>query len=899
MRLFRFFRREEWARERERELQAHLEIETDEFMARGMSREEAAYAARRKLGNLTQIHEEIREMNSFGVLETLLQDVRYAARVLWLNPTFTIVAVLSLALGIGANAAIFRLLDALLLRTLPVKNAQEIARVAIEHRGGASGSFVSRYSDLTYAMWQQIRKQQQGFSSVFAWGPNQFNVSPGGEVHNVQGLWVSGEFFDTLEVKPLLGRLLGMADDQPGCGSSGAVISYSFWQREYGGDRAVIGRSLSINRHPFLIVGVTPDNFYGVEVGRKFDVAILVCSEPVVNEEYSQLNSRSGWWLSVMGRLKPGWTIERAAAQLRAVSPSVFESTLPPNYNAWQAKHFLEFRLGAFPGDSGVSGLRREYGHPMWLLLVLAGMVLLIASANLANLLLAKATAREKEMGMRMALGASRGRLIRQLLAESLLLAATGALLGGLLARSLSQALVASISTPDDPLFVDTGADWRVLAFTAGLAVLTCVLFGLTPAFRATSVAPGLALQESGRGTTPGRARFRLRHALVVTQVALAMILLVGALLFSRSLNKLASVDAGFRQDGVLVTDIDFSELLLSNEARQNFAKELLQKVRAIAGVDAAATAAIVPLSGNGMNQDVLWGVSGEPEGEAPAPPFNRISPGYFETLQTSILAGRDFDDRDTLGAPNVAIVNEAFAKQFAKGRNPVGMAFRVRRMSKTSAPYEIIGLVKDTKYGELREDFQPIVYTAEAQYDSPETDAQIVIRSRIPLASLIAGVKGVAENAGSNLDVTFTPFHQMVETGLLRDRLMAKLSGFFALLATILAVVGLYGVISYMVTRRRAEIGIRIALGAGRRNILRLILREAVTLLVAGLGIGTLLAIGLSKAASSLLFGLKPTDAPTFASALAILTFVAFVAALLPALRAARLDPMTSLRQQ
>jgi putative ABC transport system permease protein len=899
MRLFRFLRREQWARERERELRAHLEIETDEFVGRGMSREEAGYAARRKLGNVTRIHEEIREMNSFGFLETLMHDLRYAARVLRLNPIFTIVAVLSLALGIGANTAIFQLLDALLLRMLPVKNAQEIARVAIDHRRSASGSFVSRYPDLTYAMWEQIQKQQQGFSSVFAWGPNQFNISPGGEVHNVQGLWVSGEFFDTLEVNPLLGRLLGVADDQPGCGSSGAVISYSFWQREYGGDRTVIGRSLSINRHPFSIIGVTPASFYGVEVGRNFDVAIPVCAEPQINGEYSRLHTRSDWWLSVMGRLKPGWTMDRAATQLRAISPGLFEATLPENYNPSQAKHFLTYRLGSFPCDSGVSGLRREYGQPLWLLLILAAMVLLIASANLANLLLAKASTREKEMGMRMALGASRGRLIRQLLAESLLLAATGALLGGLLARNLSHVLVASISTPDDPLFMDTGTDWRVLAFAAALAVLTCILFGLTPAFRATSVSPGSALQEAGRSTTPGRARFRLRHALVVTQVALAMILLVGALLFSRSLNKLANVDAGFRQDGVLVTDIDYTELHLSNEARLAFAKELLRNVRAIPGVDAAATAAIVPLSGNGMNYDILWGISGEPEGEAPAPPFNRVSAGYFDTLRTPILAGRDFDDRDSAGSPNVAIVNEAFAKQFAKGENPVGMTFRVRAMAKTSAPYQVIGFVKDTKYAELREDFQPIVYTATAQYDRPETDVQIVIRSRSPLASVVAGVKGVAENSGSNLDVTFTPFRQMVESGLLRDRLMAKLSGFFGLLAMLLAMIGLYGVISYMVTRRRVEIGIRIALGADKQNIMRLILREAVALLVAGLGIGTLLAIALSKTAASMLFGLKPTDAPTFASALAILTFVALVAALLPALRAARLDPMTSLRQE
>jgi putative ABC transport system permease protein len=886
-------------REMDEELEEYLDAATQEKMREGMTRTEAARAARIEMGGVEVVKENVRSASWESRIETVWSDLRFGARLLRLNPMFAAAAILSLALGIGANTAIFQLIDAVRLRTLPVKNAQEIARVAIDHRNGASGNFSSRYPDVTYAMWEQIHAQQQGFSKLFAWGPNLFNVAPGGEVHNVQGLWVSGEFFETLGVEPVLGRLFTAEDDQPGCGSPGATISYSFWQREYGGERSVLGRTLTVNRHPFPIIGVTPADFYGVEVGRYFDVAVPLCAEPIINGEDSHLKNRSGWWLSVMGRLKPGWTIERAAAQLRAISPGLFEAALPPEFNAEYAKHFLQYKLGVFPADSGLSHLRKDYERPLWLLLALAGLVLLIASANLANLMLARASAREKEMAMRMAVGAGRGRLIRQLLAESLLLAVIGAALGTLLARSLSRVLVASLSTQNDPLFVELGTDWRVLGFTTGLAVLTCILFGLAPALRATSVAPGLALKESGRGSTQGRSRFALRRILVVSQIALSFTLLVGALLFARSLNNLAGLDAGFRQSGILVTDIDFTPLNLAKEARVAFSSDLLKRVRTIPGVNAAAIAAVVPLSGNGINQDIFWGDAGEPEGDAPVATINRVSPGFFETLQTRMLNGRDFDEHDAANSPKVAIVNETFAKKFANGANPVGMKFRIRSLGAISIPYEIVGLVKDTKYAELREDFQPIAYLAIAQYSHPDTDAQILMRSSAPLLNLMSAVKGTASAVNPNMDISFVTFHKMIEEGLLRDRLMARLSGFFGLLAVVLAVVGLYGVISYMVARRRNEIAIRVALGARRESIVRLVMGEAGALLAVGLVIGAALALAGGKAAASMLFGLKPWDVTTFALALVLLAVVAAAASLLPATRAARSDPMEALRQE
>ena len=885
-------------RELNEELNGFLEMAAEEKIKRGMSRRNALRAVRLEQGNFEVTREAVRSATWESFLEACWQDLRYATRQLRASPLFTAAAILSLALGIGANTAIFQLIDAVRLRTLPVKNPQEIARVAIDHRGSASGNFSTRYPDLTYAMWEQIRKQQQGFAEVFAWGPNVFNIAPGGEVHNVQGLWVSGEFFETLGIAPALGRLLGPEDDQPGCGSPSVTISYSFWQREYGGEHSVLERTLTIDRQPFRIIGVAPPDFTGVEVGRYFDVAAPLCSEPLVNGESSQLKSRSGWWLSVLGRLKPGWSIERASGQLRAISPGLFENTLPPEFNPSNAKHFLQYKLGVFAADSGLSDLRKSYENPLYLLLGLAGLVLLIASANLANLMLARASTREKEIGVRLALGAGRGRLIRQLLAESLLLALIGAASGAILARNLSQVLIASLSTQHDPLFIDLATDWRMLGFTMGLAVLTCILFGLAPALRAASVAPGVVLKESTRSATAGRSRFGLRRVLVVSQIALSLMLLVGALLFARSLNNLAGLDAGFRQSGILVADVDFTPLNIAKDARVAFANDLLQRVRAVPGVESAALATIVPLSGNGIGHDILWGETEEPEGDAPVAAFNIVSPGYFETLQTKILAGRDFDDHDTAAAQNVAIVNEEFAKQFAKSANPVGMKFRARRLQKTRL-YEIIGLVRNTKYMDLRESFWPIVYTAKAQNEDPGTDAQILVRSRAGLVGLTSAIKNAAAAVNPNMDIEFSTLRKTIEDGLLRDRLMAHLSGFFGALAVLLAVIGLYGVMSYMVAQRRNEIAIRMALGAEPFSIIKLVMRESGTLLLAGLVIGTALALWGGQAATTMLFGLKPTDPFTLGTGLLSLSAVAALASLLPAKRASRSDPMTALRDE
>jgi putative ABC transport system permease protein len=842
-------------------------------------------------------------MNISGWLENCWQDLRHGGRLLARSPGFFTVATLSLALGIGANTAIFQLLDAVRLRFLPVPHPEQLAELQIaENDHCCSGNFSDRYPNLTYSQWEQIRTHQQAFSGIFAWGDQQFNLASGGEVRHAEGLWVSGDYFKTLGVQPLVGRMLEAEDDRAGCGSAGAVISQAFWQREFGGDAQAIGKKISLDGHPVDVLGVAPASFFGVEVGRNFDVAVPICAEPWINGEDSHLGKRHHWWLAVIGRLKPGWTVAKAASQANAMSRDVFENSVPPNYRPDQAKYYTEYKLTALAAGSGVSSLRDRYAQPLWLLLGLAGLVLLIACANLANLTLARASTREREMAVRLAIGADRGRLIRQLLAESLLLTAIGAVAGAVLAQFLSRYMIAFLTTPNNPLMVDLAGDWRVFGFTAGVAVLTCILFGLTPALRASGAVPASAMRASSRGLTADRGKFGLRRALVISQVALSLVLLVGALLFAGSMRNLLTMDPGFREKNLLITGLDISRANISPARRGAFYRELLEHVRATPGVEQAASAAIVQASGSGWNDGVE--IPGEKPGQDSAkriyPWFDRISPGYFGTMGTPLLAGRDFDERDTPNSPAVAIVNQEFSNKFYHGENPIGKGFRIEASPGEPQPlYQIVGLVKDSKYQSLREKFKPIAYVAASQDKEPGLGTNILVRSTVPLGSLLASVRRTVLEENPEISLEFRVFSSQLRDSLLRERLMATLAGFFGFLAVVLATIGLYGVISYMVARRRSEIGIRMALGANRGDVLALVLREAGMLLAAGLVIGTGLAIAAGRITTSMLFGLKPTDPLTIGLSIALLGVVAMIASFLPAMRAARLEPMLALREE
>ncbi len=883
------------------ELAQHLESRYEELQSYdAVMAEWSADELRAELARLRRRRAEIVAAGApaSDLWHSIWQDIRYGVRQLRLSPAFTAVAILSLALGVGANTAVFQLVDAVRLRALPVDHAEELWNIKIANKGMRSGNFTGNFSQSTYAMWQQIRAKQQGFSGLAAWGSTNFDLATGGESRITRGgMWVSGDFFETLHVHPEIGRLLSEADDQRGCVGA-AVISHAFWQREYGGDPSVVGRKITLNNHAFDIIGVTPAAFYGVEVGRSYDVALPLCASPIMTPEYNQLDTRNCWWLAILGRMKPGWTIEKTAAQLRAISPAVFQESIYAKWDGDNRKSFLNFQLGAFPAEAGFSELRRQYENPLTLLQATAGLVLQIACANLANLMLARASARERELAVRLALGASRARLIRQLLTESLLLAAGGTLAGAALAPYASRFLVSFVSTAAAPVFVDLHMDWRTFAFLAAVTFTTCLLFGLAPALKATRTAPINAMKAGGRASTQGRERLTLRRALVVSQVALSLVLLVGSLLFVRSLTNLLTVDAGFQQDGVwsVIYDPQNSNLP-KGAARLQFHREMLERLRAVPGVEAAAGVAIPPVSGSGWNNDV-W-IEGHKE-QKDTVPMNRVSPGYFATMRTPLITGRDFNDHDNLSSTPVAIVTETFARQLLGGRDPVGLRFHIPgEANEPDKVYQIVGMVHDAKYYELKEAFFPVVFFPAGQELEPDPDDTILLRSNLPSSALLPALRQTLQAANPTMTYRFRNFREQVLWSVRRERLMAALSGLFGLLAVVLAMAGLYGVISYTVARRTQEIGIRMALGADRAGILRMILREATLLLGLGIATGAGLALYASQVAAALLYNLHPDDPLAFAAAATVLGTVTVAASYWPARRAARLDPMIALREE
>jgi putative ABC transport system permease protein len=838
-----------------------------------------------------------------NLLAELWQDLRYGLRVLAKSPGFALIALLTLSLGIGANAAIFQLIDAVRLRTLPVRSPNTLAIIHLNNNHWGSGNFNGPYANFTYPLWKQVEQRQEAFSSITAWGQERDNLANGGEVDNAQVLWVTGQFFSVLDLQPVLGRLISPADDVSGCGG-GVDLSYAFWQRRYGGSASVVGRTLTLGGHPFPILGVTPPGFYGVSVGDSFDVALTVCAEPILNGEFSRITGdrpRESWWLSVMGRLKGGWDLKRAGAQLAVITLPALQETIPPQYDPDGVKHYLGYKIEALPAANGFSQMRRDSSEPLFLLLGLSGLVLLIACANLANLMLARASAREREVAVRLALGASRGRMVRQLLSESALLAISGAILGGFLASGLSHFLIAFISSPDNPIFLDMPTDWRVLGFAAGLAILTTVLFGLAPALRVGSVPPGSVLKTGGRGMSAGRERFRLQRVLVASQVALSLVLLAGALLFARSLQNLMTRNLGFQQNGVLVTNVDFTRLNVPDAQRAPFVQNLLEHIRAVPGVAAAGASTRSPMNGNTSNDWILDKNGNHHEDMVAWEDY--VSPGYFATLEIPIIAGRDFNDRDTATSPKVAMVNQTFAKKLLQGANPIGQVFRVwNDPGKPPRYYQVAGLVKDSVYNDMHEPVVPVMYFPHAQLEAPFSfpGATFLIRSRGGMTGgVLNSVKNAIAGVNPEIDIQFVVLRTQIRERLTQDELMATLCAFFGGLAVLLAALGLYGVISYTVAQRTNEIGIRMALGALRSGVIRLIFGEVSVLVGIGIAVGVGLTLAGGRATGSLLFGLKAHDPLTLALTVILLAAIGFVASFVPARRASRLDPMVALRYE
>jgi len=864
------------------EASSHMALLAERFTRRGMTPEEAWAQARRQFGNTTSLKEARHDLRTFARIERLWQDLRHGARLLRLNPVFSTVAILSLSLGIGANTAIFQLLDAVRLRTLPIRNPNELARIAIV--GGNQGMGVNtQYGDLTRPIWEELHRRQKAFSGMFAWAVNGDVVGSGSQLERVNGLYVTGDLFQVLGVDAWRGRLV-IPEDEHACPATTAVVSYAYWQTRMGRREIDSNSKLLIDGRLMQVTGVTPPGFLGLAVGDRFDIVLPFCKPKEL--------MRNLFVVTVMGRLRPGVSLPGASAELAVLSPGIMAATEITGYGSESVARYRRLRLAAYPAGTGVSSLREEYNDSLWLLLGVTGLVLLIACANLANLILARASARERELGVRLALGASRGRLLSQLLTENALLAMAGAVLGIGIAQVVSRALVWSLSTESGAVLLPMAIDWRVLAFAAAVTTLTCMVFGAIPVLRAAAVQPASALRGGGRGMTASRDRFSLQRALVVTQISVSLVLLVGALLFVRSFHKLMTFDPGMREEGVTAAFIGFQQSNIPRERYLQFQQRLVEEVLAVPGVLSAATTTNPPLLGGSWTHGIQIGSA---KGDSK---FTWVGPDYFATMGIPLLRGRGFSATDTADSARVAVVNETFVRQYSGGADPIGMAMRTgQEPDYPSTVYTIVGVIPDTKYACLRCGTPPMTFAPASQCPAPRPWTAILIHSSLPPEAIANRVKRRLAEKHPEMATQLSSFQTLIRDGLVRDRLMAMLSGFFGLLAAMLAMAGLYGVVSYMAARRRNEIGIRIALGARRGQVIGMVMREAAWMVLAGVVAGTLLELLAGRAAATLLFDLKPYDVPTLAAGGGLLSGIAVLASFLPARRASRLDPMQALR--
>ena len=895
-RLRSLFRRDTVESEADAELRFHFDKQVEKHIKSGLTREEALRKTRIDFGGHEQLKEEIREAHGVNLIETLFQDIRYGLRILGRTPVISCVAILSLALGIGANTAIFSLIDTVMLRILPVEKPDELMQVRIRDPRAPNDEPDSTF---TNPLWEELRNRQDFFSGIFAWNLTQFDLSQGGAVHDVNGMFASGEYFSTLGIRPAAGRLITAADDKRCCPGV-AVLSYGFWQDHFGGAQSAVGSTLSLDNHIFNVIGVSAPGFFGLEVGNKFDVAIPVCAAEIFDGPKSRLDRRSWWWLRVAGRSKPGMTSEQLMARLGVVSPLVFAAALPQDWEVKDQQDFLKRSFQTIPAATGTSYLRRQFTQPLHILMGVVGLVLLIACANIASLMLARASARHKEIAVRKALGASRARLIRQLLTECVLLSTAGALLGILFARWGSALLVRYISTGDNKVFLDLSFDWRILRFLAGAAVFTGILFGVLPAFRSTRVSLTSAMKGSQAVDTESRAKFRPGKWIVASQVALSLVLLVASGLFLRSLVKLVTMDVGFDRNNVLIVRANLHNAKVPAEQQPAMFDEIEGRLRTLPGVVSASRSVMTPVSNYVWNSDLEVDTPNAPTGDAALAFFNFISPGYLGTVRTPLFAGRNFNDGDTKTAPRVAVVNETLARKFFPNGNALGKYFRVHAdPGKPEPPIQIVGLAKDAKYESLREEAHATAYFPIAQVTEPVEEQVFELRTVMRPSVLVPAVQESVAGVSKAVPLDFGTLAEQVNDSLVQERLLATLSTFFGALALLLAMIGLYGALSYLVAQRQREFGIRIALGAPRDSILRLVMRDVLIVLAGGLTAGAALALATVGVLQKMLFGLAPHDTFTFLAAIGVLSAVAMVAGYMPARRATRVDPMVALRYE
>ena len=921
-----FFRRLRWLTQRRRreaelreELQFHLDEEADERRAEGLAHDEARWAARRELGNFTLVQEDTRAVWGWTMLEQLGQDLRYAFRTMAANRLFTLLAVSSLALGIGANTAIFSFMDSILLRSLPVADPEslvvlnwhtrQVARDGVMH--GMSGTTWDDPKTGTtagifpYPAFEIFRKNDALFSSVFGhcgyWQVENMNVLVKGQAELANGWDVSGDFFRGLAVVPAAGRLILPGDDRPGAPPV-AVASYGFSQRRFGSAANAVGQAILINKLPFTVIGVTPPQFFGVDPSALPDMYLPMHTNELLGaghqygfrpEDYLEPNY---YWVNVMARLRPGVSMAQAQA---ALAPALHQWVASTAHNARERADLPE--LVVREGATGLDTLRRLYSKPLFMLMTLVGLILALACANVANLMLARAAARRREMAIRLSVGAGRARVIRQLLTESVLVASLGGAVGVLFAIWGMRFLTVLLGNGNENFARHAELNWHVLAAAAALSLLTGIVFGLAPALESTRVDVVSTLKETraGRPNTSRALRgWGLSRPLMAGQIAITLVMLVAAGLFVRTLTNLHSINLGFNRENLLLFRLDARKAGHKSPEIAEFYAELRRRFSAIPGVRSASLSRSSLLGGEHGRE---ISVPGQPANESNR--FLTVGPAFFFTMQIPILAGREFDERDRPGSTAVAVINQAFVKANLAGRSPLGQRLILHEGDagkRTGHEMEIVGVTRDARYGNLKRAVPPVVYVLYSQ-GHPEPDEMVYeLRTAGDPLQYVQAVREIVHAADEQVPVSEIRTQAAdIDRTIYREIIFAELCSAFAVLALVIACVGLYGTVSYNVERRTGEIGIRMALGAQRGEVVRMVLREVLALAGVGLAIGMAAALGASKFVTSFLYGMKPNDPLALAAAVAILLGAALLAGYAPARKASRIDPMAALRNE
>jgi predicted permease len=914
LRLKAIFHREALDRDLEEEVAFHLSMREEKNRLEGLAAGESRYAARRKFGNTTSLKERTREMWTLVSLEGLLQDIRFGARKLRKSPGFTFIAVVTLALGIGANTAIFSLIHTVMLKDLPIANPSELYRLGEGTNCCVLDGFQGNFGIFSYTLYKQLQANTPEFSEMaaFSGGLNFLSVRRAGGVQQVElhvGEFVSGNYFSTFGLGPYAGRLLSPSDDQPGA-SPVAVMSYRVWREHFSLDPSVIGGSFLVNGNPMTIVGVTPPAFFGETLRRDPpDFWVPLADEPLLRPDGSLLTHSELHWLYIIGRIQPGASPEQVQARVTVEVQQwlATEGQVPEAFRGEIPKQHVSLS----PAGGGVARLRANYADGLRLLAAASGLVLLIACANVANLLLAQGTAQRAQTVMRVALGAPRARLIRQALTEGLMLGLLGGAAGLAVAYAGTQIILSLAFRGARYVPIDTAPSLPVLAFAALLSVLTTVIFAAAPAWIGSKADAGEALRGSQRSIREGSSL--PQKSLIILQAALSLVLLAGAGLLTESLRNLEHQRFGFETEGRLIVKIDPGLAGYTVDRLDALYRTLRERLHQIPGVQSVSLSLYSPMSDNNWSSGVS--IEGRPPrpnpGDFDGASWLRVSPDYFETVGTRLVRGRFLDERDTPGSRHVAVINETFARKYFPDSDPLGKHFGLGD-APHAGDYEIVGVVGDAKYADARDDAYPTFFRPLLQMEkfkdpadqSTETRSNWIHDIELRVVGRPQNLQPLIRETLASIDpnmpvVDMLTFDEQVSRNFNQDRLMARLAGIFGLLALALACIGLYGVLAYNVARRTQEIGIRMALGAARSGILRMVLREALLLAALGVAIGIPGALAANHLLTSMLFGLKATNPIILSAVAALLLLVAMAAASFPAHKASAVDPMVALRHE